>query len=243
MYVHYGEGKKMGILEILKQNNSEINTIVGVIGVVISALGAFFGYKAYDTALDIFEKGIQINEQKILNQVSLELVMDFCIPFSKFSEATEMIWDGINVSTGKIEQMEISYIRTSLNNRAFSINFPYIDLHKGEIWDALGKCEGMNMTQAEAFKLLMDFTDKARKFDRFLTDISERINYYMNPNDPKLAKERASAKVEKFFEEYKGYNKSVFSEVDRMIKDIKQDEIKLSKVFRINEIKKELYRI
>lgn len=231
----------MGVLDILKQNSAEISTAVGCIGLFISALGVWYGRKAYITALNIFHKGIQIDKQKILEQVSLELVINFCVPFSKFCNATENIWDGMSVSTGRIDKMEISYIRTSLSNKAFSINFPYIDLHKGEIWDALENCD--EMTQAEAFNMLMEFIEKAKKFDRFILDIYGRIDGYMNPKDPVLAKNRASAKVEDFFADFKEYDKSVFQEMDRSIRDIRQSENKLPKLLEIDVMKTKLYRI
>lgn len=208
---------------------------------MVSALGVWYSYKSYKTALDIFNKGIQIDKQKILEQVSLELVINFCIPFSKFCSATEEIWDGMNVSTGKIDKMDISYIRTCLSNKAFSVNFPYINLHKGEIWDALKECG--EMPQAEAFNLLMEFLEKTKKFDRFILDIHGRIDGYMNPKEPDLTKKRASAKVADFFAEFKEYDKAIFNEINRRINEIKKSEDELSKVLKINEMKTKLYKI
>ncbi len=233
--------------DILKQNSAEISAAVGCIGLLISIFGVRYSYKSYKTALDIFNKGIQLDKQKILEQVSLELVINFCIPFSKFCSATEEIWDGMNVSTGKIDKMDISYIRTCLSNKAFSVNFPYINLHKGEIWDALKECD--EMPQAKDFNLLMEFLEKAKKFDRFILDIHGQIDEYMNPKDPKLARDselvkaRASAKVKDFFDEFKEYDKTIFNEINRRINEIKQIEDELSKVLKIKEMKTKLYKI
>ena len=231
----------MGILDILRQNSAEISAVVGCIGLLISAIGVWYGRKGYITAMNIFHKGIQIDKQKILEQVSLELVINFCIPFSRFCNASKEIWDSMNVSTGKIDKMDISYIRRSLSNKAFSVNFPYINLHKGEIWDALKECD--EMTQAKAFNLLMEFIEKAKKFDSFLLDIHGRIDEYMNPKDSVLAEKRASAKVEDFFDDFKEYDKSIFNEIDRCVKEIMQSEANLPKVLEIDEMKTKLYRI
>lgn len=105
------------------------------------------------------------------------------------------------------------------------------------------------MPQAKDFNLLMEFLEKAKKFDRFILDIHGQIDEYMNPKDPKLARDselvkaRASAKVKDFFDEFKEYDKTIFNEINRRINEIKQIEDELSKVLKIKEMKTKLYKI
>ncbi len=47
--------------------------ILAIFGLFISGLGVYYGRAAYHTALDIFNKGLQIDKRKIFLQIGLEI--------------------------------------------------------------------------------------------------------------------------------------------------------------------------
>ena len=52
-----------------------------IIGTVLSVISAVFGILSFAVAKQIFKKGINIDKNKVLRQVSLEFVTGFFIPF------------------------------------------------------------------------------------------------------------------------------------------------------------------
>ncbi len=135
-------------------------------------------------------------------------------------------------------------MRGLIRDNKFSVQFPYFDIHKGDVWDSLIICK--DMEQSEAFNTIMDFVEKARNFDRAITDLSDRLNDYLTPNDsPKDAEEiqrRAVSTLKDFFDTCPSVNQDMFNKGLKMIEDLSQYENKLPKELNISEMKRKLYR-
>lgn len=80
-----------GLEIFLKNNNEVISILIGVLSIGVSLCGVYFGKKAYHVTKEIFDKGLRIDKQKVLQQISLEFVIGFFIPLSKFKTATKAI--------------------------------------------------------------------------------------------------------------------------------------------------------
>lgn len=156
-----------GLETFLKNNNEVISVLIGILSIVVSLCGVYFGRKAYHVAKEIFEKGLRIDQQKVLQQISLEFVTGFFIPLSKFKTATKSILDN------PCDTQSVLYVRGLIKDNRFSVQFPYFDVHKGDVWDSLNICKDMD--QSEAFNTIMDFVEKARNFDRAITDLYRLI--------------------------------------------------------------------
>ena len=85
---------KVWLCDFIKNNNDMFNLLIGVLGLVVSFLGVYYGKKAYIAANKIFQKGIQIGRKEILEQISLEFTTEFFIPFSLFKGGTKNLWIG-----------------------------------------------------------------------------------------------------------------------------------------------------
>mgnify|MGYP001062493465 CR=1 FL=1 len=70
-----------GLETFLKSNNEVISVLIGILSIVVSLCGVYFGRKAYHVAKEIFEKGLRIDQQKVLQQISLEFVTGFLFHF------------------------------------------------------------------------------------------------------------------------------------------------------------------
>lgn len=70
-----------GLETFLKSNNEVISVLIGIFSIVVSLCGVYFGRKAYYVAKEIFEKGLRIDQQKVLQQISLEFVTGFLFHF------------------------------------------------------------------------------------------------------------------------------------------------------------------
>ena len=120
------------------------------------------------------------------------------------------------------------------------MQFPYFDVHKGDVWDALIICK--DMEQSEAFNTIMDFVEKARNFDRAITDLYGRLNDYLNPNDAAESQRRAAFTLKDFFDTCPSVNQDMFNKGLKMIDDLSQYENKLPKELKIPEMKRKLFR-
>lgn len=223
-----------GLEIFLKNNNEVISVLIGILSIVVSLCGVYFGRKAYHVAKEIFEKGLRIDQQKVLQQISLDFVTGFFIPLSKFKIATKSILDN------SCDTQSVLHVRGLIIDNTFSVQFPYFDVHKGDVWDALIICK--DMEQSEAFNTIMDFVEKARNFDRAITDLYGRLNEYLNPKDVAESQRRAAFTLKDFFDTCPSVNQDMFNKGLKMIEDLSQYENKLPKELKIPEMKRKLFR-
>ena len=223
-----------GIEVFLKSNSEIINVLIGILSVVVSLFGVYFGRKAYYVAKEIFEKGLRIDQQKVLQQISIEFVTGFFIPLSKFKTATKSILDK------PCDTQNVLYVRSLIKDNTFSVQFPYFDVHKGDVWDSLAICK--DMEQSEAFNTIADFVEKARIFDRAITDLDERLNDYLNPKNIVESQRRAASTLKDFFDMCQSVNQEMFNRGMKMIDALAQYEHKLPKDLEIPEMKRKLFR-
>ncbi len=223
-----------GLELFLENNNVVLNILIEVLSIVVSLCGVYFGRKSYYVAKEIFDKGLQIDQQKVLQQISLEFVTGFFIPFLKFKTVTKSILDN------PCDTQNVLYVRDLIKDNRFSVQFPYFDVHKGEVWDSLIICKDMN--QSEAFNTIMDFVEKARRFDRAITDLSGRLNDYLNPEKEVDSQERATSTLKDFFDTSQSVNQDMFNRGMKMIDELSQYENKLPQELDIPEMKRKLFR-
>lgn len=160
----------LSVLGFIKQNDY----IIGILGLFISALGVYYGRKAYRTALDIFNKGIQIDENKIFSQIGLEFVLKFIVPYSQLKENTEDIWN-----REKYSSMDLITIYNKLEKNKFEAEFPYLEEHKGDLWNALEhrKKESDNVT--ESFRKILIFSESAKDLNNGILNLDKTISKYI----------------------------------------------------------------
>lgn len=223
-----------GLETFLKNNNEVISVLIGILSIVVSLCGVYFGRKAYHVAKEIFEKGLRIDQQKVLQQISLDFVTGFFIPLSKFKIATK------SILVNSCDTQSVLHVRDLIIDNTFSVQFPYFDVHKGDVWDELIICK--DMEQSEAFNTIMDFVEKARSFDRAITDLYGRLNDYLNPNDAAESQRRAAFTLKDFFDTCPSVNQDMFNKGLKMIDDLSQYENKLPKELKIPEMKRKLFR-
>lgn len=225
----------IGALEIfLVNHNVVLSILIDILGIIISLFGVYFGRKAYRVAKEIYEKGINLNKEKVLRQISLEFVTGFFIPLSKFKTATR------SILVNACDDQRVLHVRDLIKDNQFFVLFPYFDAHKGDVWDSLSICE--DMEQAKAFNTMMDFVDKARSFDRAISDLYDRLNTYLNPDKKGEDKSRAISTLKDFFDMDQSVNQETLNKGMRMIDELLQYEDKLPKELSISQMKQKLFR-
>lgn len=223
-----------GLETFLKNNNEVISILIGIVSIVVSLCGVYFGRKSYRVAKDIFEKGLRIDQQKVLQQISLEFVTGFFIPLSKLQAATEPI------RNKSCDELNVLYVRDLIKDNTFSVQFPYFDVHKGDVWDSLIICK--DMEQSQAFNAITDFVENARSLDRAISDLYKRLNDYLNPNDVAERQKRAGSTLQAFFNTYQSVNQGIFNRGMNMIEKLLQYEEKLPKELEIPGMKEKLLK-
>ena len=224
----------IGVGDFLKSNNEILNILIGVVSIGVSVCGVYFGRKAYYVAKEIFDKGLSLDKKKVLQQVSLEFVTDFFIPLSRFKTATRSLLDS------PCDTQNVLHVRDLIKDNTFFVQFPYFDVHKGDIWDSLENCK--DMSQSEAFNMIMDFVEKARSFDRINADLYERLDKYLDSDNLAGKQERAVSTLKDFFETCQSVNQDMFNKGMKMIDELMQYEYKLPKELNISEMKRQLFR-
>lgn len=224
---------------LFKTYNEELNILIGVFSIVLSLCSVIFGIKSYNiakksysVAKDIFEKGIQLDKQKVLQQVSLEFVTNFFIPLKKLETMIELIMNN------SCNEKETTYVKGLIRDAGFPVNFPYFDSHKGEVWNSLSICKDMD--QAEAFNVIMDFLEKAKAFGEILKNLNDLLKKYLNPKEDDERKQRALSTLEDFFAINPSVNQEQFSQGMSMIKELLGYEKKLPKELKISQMKQSL---
>lgn len=224
----------VGVGDFLKSNNEILNILIGVVSIGVSVCGVYFGRKAYYVAKEIFDKGLSLDKKKVLQQVSLEFVTDFFIPLSRFKTATRSLLDS------PCDTQNVLHVRDLIKDNTFFVQFSYFDVHKGDIWDSLENCK--DMSQSEAFNMIMDFVEKARSFDRINADLYERLDKYLDSDNLAGKQERAVSTLKDFFETCQSVNQDMFNKGMKMIDELMQYEYKLPKELNISEMKRQLFR-
>ncbi len=181
----------------------------------------------------IYKPGISLTKQDFhLQRGSLGLQRGFSGYYLPI--ATKSILDN------SCDTQSVLHVRGLIIDNTFSVQFPYFDVHKGDVWDALIICK--DMEQSEAFNTIMDFVEKARNFDRAITDLYGRLNDYLNPNDAAESQRRAAFTLKDFFDTCPSVNQDMFNKGLKMIDDLSQYENKLPKELKIPEMKRKLFR-
>lgn len=155
--------------------------IVAGISVVVTALGVYYSSKSYMVAEKIFDKGIQLDKDKILHKLSLEFVNDFFIPLSKFLIKNDYIIE----STVEYECIPILLVQGNLTN-SIDATFPYFYANKGDIWEAV--FEGDEKEQAKEFVEILEFVEDAERFKRLIEDLRKDICKYIEENKNNVSK-------------------------------------------------------
>lgn len=212
-----------------------ISLLVGIIGLTLSAFGVYYGRKAYRVAQDIFDDGLQIQKQEVLSHLSVEIITEFINPLNKFKISTNSLW------TNTYDTQNVFTVRDILKDNAFSVEFPYFDIHKGDIWDSLTVCG--EAEQGKAFNDILNFVNKAKRFgdavnnlcralDECLEDIKE-ISHNTTLND---LFEKCKNSNKKYY-----LNKNIFDRGREMIKEISDYVEKLPKELEISEMQRSIY--
>lgn len=222
------------IVLFLESNDEVISILIGVISLIVSLWGVYFGRKAYYVAKEIFEKGLRIDQQKVLQQISIEFVTGVFIPLSKFKTATKSLQDKPG------DTLNVLYVRNLIKDNTFSVQFPFFDIHKGDVWDSLIICK--DMEQSEAFNTIMDFIEEARKLNGAITDLNKRLDDYLNPKEAAESLQKAVSTMKDFFDMCPSVNQDMFNKGMKMIDDLSQYENKLPKELEIPEMKRKLFR-
>lgn len=229
----------MTLLFFAEDNEFFISTLIGILGVAASCVGAYYGSKAYNVAKEIFQKGLKINAEKILSHLSLEIVMEFVKPFSEFKISTKGIWDGTLAVQNAYD------VWWDLNKYAFPVAFPYFDANKGDIWDALGDCN--KAEQADAFMKIVEFIEMAKRFQGGVNNLREALRKYLdkcgaeeNITIEKNNNKMREATLSDFFMDNPYGNREMFDRGIRMMGEIEKCLEGLPKQLDIRKMRKEL---
>lgn len=233
----------MWLCDFIKNNNDMFNLLIGVLGLVVSFLGVYYGKKAYIAANKIFQKGIQIGRKEILEQISLEFTTEFFIPFSLFKGGTKNLWIGRSM-----DQMRVRDIRNAIKKYKFHIRFSYYDSHKGDLWNALNQDESVK--QGDAYRKISEFTEKARGFERMINDLQEMLEDYLeckNYKGPKKKiyqeqKIRYESKMTDFLSGCDDKTKRRVENREKLLEELNFYENQLSRFLSISDIKKKLHK-
>ena len=171
---------KPQVENILENEINTINTMIGVMGLILSGFAVYYGRKAYCVAQDIFEKGIQINKKKVLDEVGWEFVSDFFIPLS---DLYEVVTEYFPKKNGKycpkdntVEAVYNEFKRIKLPDR-----FDYWELHKRDAFDALDINEGHEnrktgeQHQDKAFFDICEFVGKALELQNRINVVVDKL--------------------------------------------------------------------
>lgn len=219
----------MQLINFITENNAMVSTAIGAAGLILSGFGVYYGRKAYVAANNIFENGIRMDKKKVLEQVSLELVISFFIPFSKFKIATDPFRD-------KPYEKRVSYLNDALSNTMFQVKFPYFDMHKGELWDSLDSCGEAG--QAKAFNRVVAFVEKAHRLEQSIHELQKILDDYLRQDKGS----KANDTLEQFFAERPNVNKELFDKGLDLLDELEELAEKLPEELEIEKMKSLLSR-
>lgn len=208
----------------------EYNGIISLCSVLASMAGAFFGYKAYRTAKDIFKKGIQIDKDRVLQQLGLEFFVNFIKGFDQFlldvnfMQKRDFYFDN---KVGELAQV--------LNKNNFTVDFSYFEKHKGEIWVALSETlNEENKKQAEEFESICRFIELSRKLSNGMNYTRNDLQKYIDSNHINSA----NVTLAEYYDSLKSSERKKFDEGIKLIEIVKNSIQYLPSSLKIEEIRK-----
>lgn len=160
------------IKTIFDNNAGWIGAVTGVISMILSGFAVYYGRKAYIVAQDIFEKGINLNKERVVEELGLEFVIDIFIPLSKLKKNIEGCYE-----TSDSDPL-VSVIYLILKNNRLPNKFVYYETHKSEIWYSLTICEN----QEKAFGIIRSFVEEVIRFQNILEDSILGLSKYLDKN-------------------------------------------------------------
>ena len=105
---------------------------VSTLGVIATCFGAWYSFRAYKTANDIFKKGIQISDDKIINLICLELTTSIALPFGKFLEINK----GVLENNDNHRQHCVTVYNHLIESK-FTVSVPSYYAHSGDLLEVL----------------------------------------------------------------------------------------------------------
>ncbi len=126
----------VNIMKFINENNGWISFWIGVFGLILSIISICVGVKAYKVAKEIYRNGVKLNTDKMLAQTGLELVIGFINPLYDFQHKTDFMYERAFYDQTVFE------VKNRLKKYSFRVQFPYFDLHKGDICNYLKKTCG-----------------------------------------------------------------------------------------------------
>lgn len=223
-----------GIITFIKEYE-----ILAIIGLFISGFGVHYGKAAYLTALDIFNKGLQIDKRKIFLQIGLEIAWGFCVPYTKFKMATQEI-----LKEKDYNKQKVIVVRDILNQNKFSVAFPYLEEHVGELWNVLGsKGKEADKCTAEEFIAIMEFIKSAKELSDGIRELESKLSSYLSEMEKKKIPNYANLTLVDFFSESQYVNKEIFDRGNNLIKMVDSNLERLPKELGIQEKREKLCRV
>lgn len=206
------------------------NGIISLCGAAASVAGAFFGYKAYCTAKDIFKKGIQIDKDKTLQQLGLEFFINFIKSFDLFINDMSFIWESGDYSQNKAWELV-----AVLNKNNFITDFSYFEKHRGEIWIALSEISGQkSKKQTEEFESICIFVEKSKKLNSGINYIRNDLQRFINSASIKPT----DITLEEYYDSLKNNEKRSFDDGIKLIKIVEKSINELPLSLKIEDIRK-----
>nr|WP_305142188.1 hypothetical protein [uncultured Acetatifactor sp.] len=162
------KAKEKTVKIFIENNNLILSILISILGLILSGFSVYFGRKAYKTANDIYRDGLQIRKKEVLSHVSVEFITEFINPFSEFQISTKSVWENA------YDIQNVFAAREMLKHNNFSVAFPYLDVHKGDVWDSLAVCGEDG--QGKAFNNILRFVDHARRFGDAVNNVYKRLD-------------------------------------------------------------------
>lgn len=141
------------IKTLVSNNANVISTLIGVISIILSSYAVYYGRKAYLVAQEIFDEGIKMTKEKVLDQLGLELVVYLFIPLTKLQKGIIT-----NIRNG-IEDAYVNDLYLTFKNNKLPEKFSFYESHISDIWNALSVCDN----QEEAFGNIRHLVEDADK--------------------------------------------------------------------------------
>lgn len=78
------------------------------------------------------------------------------------------------------DKVEASNLRDVIIKYPFLTQFSYFNEHKGDVWDSLNLLKASyDVDRAKEYKIIMDFVEEARRFDRSIANLKESLERYL----------------------------------------------------------------
>lgn len=207
------------------------DTILSVFSIIVAIWGVRYGKKAYFVAKQIFNEGIQLDKNKVLQCLSLEFVTDFFIPFAEFKTRTK----DIRQLNADYSAILVTVVKDNLKFEMNPASFLYFYNNKGDVWNAVDNLKGMSQT--EAFNGIMDFIDDAKLFKKYVEELRELMNGYLADKDHPENKNKT---FQQFLDEKNNNRK--FKDGLQLVDRLTAHEKNLPKELRISEMTQKLHR-